>query len=154
MAGLWNERGNKCQVSHTYSVTGMKPIKQLAVIRAQQLGLTWALAAAQSESWHWQRQESVTKIWGMSSCRYSSCCVSFSWWCRRFTKWCIIQLLQTKCVSVSILLLLSFFFFAQKVIQSNICIIHISTSYISTNKPTRETCHWLPFKTSTVKYKE
>lgn len=38
--------GNKRQVSHTYSVTGTQPIKQLAVIRAQQLGLTGALAAA------------------------------------------------------------------------------------------------------------
>ena len=49
MVGLWNEWGNKQQVSHTYSVTGMQPIKQLAVIRAQQLGLTWTLAAAHSE---------------------------------------------------------------------------------------------------------
>lgn len=42
--------GNKRQVSHTYSVTGTQPIKQLAVIRAQQLGLTGALAAVHSES--------------------------------------------------------------------------------------------------------
>lgn len=43
MSAQWNER----QVSHTYSVTGEPPIKQLAVIRAQQLGLTGGLAAAQ-----------------------------------------------------------------------------------------------------------
>ncbi len=41
---------NKWQVSHTYSVTVMRPIKQLAVIRAQQLGLTWAVAAAHREN--------------------------------------------------------------------------------------------------------
>lgn len=33
--------GNKRQVSHTYSVTVTQQIKQLAVIRVQQLGLTW-----------------------------------------------------------------------------------------------------------------
>lgn len=45
--GLWNESGQTQQVSHTYSVTGMRPIKQLAAVRAQQLEWTRPLAAVQ-----------------------------------------------------------------------------------------------------------
>lgn len=46
MVRVWTELGNERQVSHTYSVTGVLLIKQLAVIGAQQLGLTGALAVA------------------------------------------------------------------------------------------------------------
>lgn len=75
---LRNERGNKRQVSHTYSVTRPQPIKQLAVIRAQQLGLSWALAEAHSQGGPCYRQESVTCMWVTSRCWYSFYCIDLS----------------------------------------------------------------------------